>query len=84
MFMNTQTVDGTLFAKMLSGGVSLLSAHERELNSLNVFPVSDGDTGSNMLKTVRGGTAEIERHNSDGKICTVSSLFAKGALLGAL
>ncbi len=83
MFMDSQTVDGTLFAKMLSGGLSLLSAHERELNSLNVFPVSDGDTGSNMIKTVRGGTAEIERHDSDGKICTISSLFANGALLGA-
>lgn len=83
MFMDSQTVDGTLFAKMLSGGLYLLSAHERELNSLNVFPVSDGDTGSNMIKTVRGGTAEIERNISYGKICTVSSLFAKGALLGA-
>ncbi len=74
--MDAYTVDGTLFEKMLAGGASLLSEHESELNSLNVFPVSDGDTGSNMLKTVRGGNAEINRNLSDGRICSAASLLS--------
>ncbi|MBQ6053367.1 MAG: DAK2 domain-containing protein [Clostridia bacterium] len=81
--MDIRTIDGTLYTKMLLGGAAVLSAHTDELNSLNVFPVSDGDTGSNMMKTVEGGLAEIGREKSDAGIDAVSSCFASGALLSA-
>lgn len=49
------SIDGSAYARMLVGAAASLAAHAQELNALNVFPVSDGDTGSNMLKTVEGG-----------------------------
>ena len=66
---------------MLLGGAALLSAHAEELNALNVFPVCDGDTGTNMSKTMQGGLAEL----GDGQsaIGRLSNLFAKGILLSA-
>jgi len=80
--MNTQRIDGTILTKMLYGGAAMLSAHAAEINALNVFPVADGDTGTNMLRTMEGGLAELteaEEHS----IAKVASSFAKGALLGA-
>jgi DAK2 domain fusion protein YloV len=81
--MDIYEIDGALFAKMLHGGAAVLAAHKDELNALNVFPVSDGDTGSNMLKTVEGGLAEINRGGADSTISEVSSRFANGTLLSA-
>ena len=78
-----QTIDGAIFRKMLIGGAAVLSRHVNELNDLNVFPVSDGDTGSNMLKTVEGGLAQTERDSGIIGIGEISSLFAEGALLSA-
>ena len=53
--MNTKKINGTHFEKMLLNGLANLCAHEEELNSLNVFPVADGDTGTNMRATLEGG-----------------------------
>ena len=50
-----KSIDGQTLKRMLYGGMARLSAHVEELNALNVFPVPDGDTGSNMLKTVERG-----------------------------
>ena len=80
--MNNFTIDGKSYAKMLMGGAAMLSSHVEELNALNVFPVADGDTGTNMLKTVEGGLAEINKYNGDS-IGELSSSFARGVLLGA-
>lgn len=80
--MNTQTIDGKCYARMLVGGAALLAAHAEELNALNVFPVSDGDTGSNMLKTFEGGLAELDKENFES-IGTLSKFFARGVLLAA-
>lgn len=80
--MNTQTIDGMCYARMLLGGAALLAMHREELNALNVFPVSDGDTGTNMLKTIEGGIAEA---NTDmpQSIGVLSQHFARGVLLSA-
>jgi len=67
---------------MLFGGAALLAAHIGELNDLNVFPVADGDTGTNMLKTMEGGLAKVESDSSDS-VGELSDHFAKGMLLGA-
>ena len=45
-------VDGPLFKRALLGSLSWLAANHEEVNRLNVFPVPDGDTGTNMLLTL--------------------------------
>ena len=79
--MNTKTIDGQGYAKMLLSGAAMLSLHVKELNALNVFPVADGDTGTNMLKTIEGGLAAIEKENDS--IGEISKQFARGVLLSA-
>ncbi|MBQ9116610.1 MAG: DAK2 domain-containing protein [Clostridia bacterium] len=75
-----QVLDGVLFCKMISAGVMELQAHAKEINDLNVFPIPDGDTGDNMLLTVRGGTSpDFER---DG-IGEAAGMIARGMLLSA-
>lgn len=78
--MRIQTIDGNQYARMLSGGAACLCAHAAELNDLNVFPVCDGDTGTNMQATLEGGLAQLTQVQSIG---TVAERFAKGALLAA-
>ena len=53
--MSHPTIDGKVYAQMILGGVGVLAAHAEEVNNLNVFPIPDGDTGDNMLLTIRGG-----------------------------
>ncbi len=78
--MNRQTIDGRCFAEMLRGGAAMLLEHAEEINDLNVFPVPDGDTGTNMAKTMGGGLSEISDEESIGR---VSGNFTHGVLLGA-
>ena len=75
---NVQTIDGMLFAKMVQAGCSNLRVHAQTVNNLNVFPIPDGDTGSNMLLTIMGGAdaagkgveslGETARRISDGML----------------
>ena len=53
--MNTRRVNGQLFEKMLRNGLANLKQHRDEINALNVFPVADGDTGTNMCLTLEKG-----------------------------
>ena len=76
-----QTIDGKRYAQMLYGGAALLSAHAEEINDLNVFPVPDGDTGTNMTKTLEGGLSELS--TEDISIGNASKSFSHGVLLGA-
>lgn len=70
-----------LFKMFLAGAVSL-SNHATKVDALNVFPVPDGDTGTNMNLTMTTGISEMKKHPSDhaGK---VSQALAKGLLMGA-
>ncbi|MBQ2763621.1 MAG: DAK2 domain-containing protein, partial [Firmicutes bacterium] len=79
--MNTQTIDGKCYTQMLMGGAAQLAAHAEELNALNVFPVADGDTGTNMAKTIEGGLAGIKETGES--IGAMSGDFARGVLLSA-
>ena len=81
--MGIQSIDGKTYIKMLSGGAKVLSARAQELNALNVFPVSDGDTGTNMEYTLRGGLAEAGKNGVPERIDEASRLFTRGALLSA-
>ena len=80
--MNTKILDGKTLRRMLIGAAETIRANTAEINDLNVFPVPDGDTGTNMTKTVEGGIAEISSL-SDPTVSDVSGKFAHGSLLGA-
>lgn len=79
--MNTQTIDGKSYAQMLLGGAAQLAAHTVELNALNVFPVADGDTGTNMQATIEGGLKEATEELQS--ISDLSKRFSRGVLLSA-
>ena len=59
-----------------------LERNADQINSLNVFPVPDGDTGINMLLTMRAALAEASRA-TDENASTVARAIAHGALMGA-
>lgn len=63
--MSISTINGTDFAVMLRSGAANLKKHEDEVNDLNVFPIPDGDTGSNMLLTLLGGVDDPEKAEQD-------------------
>jgi DAK2 domain fusion protein YloV len=63
--------------------VANLEANVEEINALNVFPVPDGDTGSNMLATVRAALAEAETLGEDATAERIAASAAFGALMGA-
>ena len=75
-------IDGELFARMVRGGAKLLEVNKNMVNMLNVFPVPDGDTGTNMLLTVSTAAKEVESLDTDD-ISELASAFSKGALKGA-
>lgn len=80
--MNTKMIDGKRYSQMLLGGAGMLAIHIKELNALNVFPVADGDTGTNMLSTLEGGLAEIRNADIE-HIGELSKRFSRGILLSA-
>ena len=63
--------------------VANLERHEDEVNALNVFPVPDGDTGTNMLATVRAALAEADAVGPDAPAERVAASVSFGALMGA-
>ena len=75
-------INGQTIKRMIYGGKVRLALCEKELNALNVFPVPDGDTGSNMLKTVEMGWQRISVNESNSA-CEIMTEFAEGAVLGA-
>ena len=76
------TIDGPMFLAMLRSGALDIQRHCSEVNNLNVFPVPDGDTGVNMLATIRGGVEAMERAKSRslGECC---KQLRSGSLLAA-
>ncbi len=80
--MTTYRLDGKKYVEMLFGGAAFLSQHLDELNALNVFPVADGDTGTNMYSTIDGGLSAISALDTDN-LCDTMRLFARASLLSA-
>jgi len=79
--MESRRIDSPLFIKLICAGTDNLRSHAGEVNDLNVFPIPDGDTGSNMLLTVQGGAGITPRENEG--IGSVSRRAADGMLLSA-
>lgn len=77
-----QVIDGKMFRQMINFGAILLHNNHPEVDALNVFPVPDGDTGTNMSLTFTSGASEVERLESDN-IGDISKTLSKGLLMGA-
>ena len=77
-----KTINGSMLRKMLVGGSSLLEENKSYVDSLNVFPVPDGDTGTNMSMTMKAVVTEIG-NCPNNNIDEISEAFSKGALRGA-
>ncbi len=75
-------LDGAEFRDLLSAGLNWLDAHHDIVNALNVFPVPDGDTGTNMLLTMKSALHEITAANAN-TVGEVARAAAHGALMGA-
>ncbi len=75
-------VDGTLVRRMFSAGAIWLENNVPLVNSLNVFPVPDGDTGTNMLLTIQAAVREANANGSHNA-GEIYNALSRGALLGA-
>ncbi|MBS5937702.1 DAK2 domain-containing protein [Clostridium sartagoforme] len=80
--MKYQTINGHDFYNMVVNASNRLLEESEYVNALNVFPVPDGDTGTNMSATFKSAVKEIEGLNSSS-IGETSKKLAKGALMGA-
>lgn len=80
--MAEELFDGATLKAALLEAEKALEAHVEELNSLNVFPVPDGDTGINMFLTLQSANKATAEVNTDSA-AAVSAAAARGALLGA-
>ncbi|MBR7041713.1 MAG: DAK2 domain-containing protein [Clostridia bacterium] len=80
--MNVKTIDGSLFREMLTAGCTYLNNNRESVDALNVFPVPDGDTGTNMCHTINAAVKELGSSNINS-IGEIAQLAAKGALRGA-
>ncbi|MBP8996787.1 MAG: DAK2 domain-containing protein [Anaerolineaceae bacterium] len=76
------SINGEQFKRFVEASLRWLKANQQLVNSLNVFPVPDGDTGTNMLLTMQAAYNEIAE-STDLNIGHVSKNLAQGALMGA-
>lgn len=76
------TLNGILYKQLILNGLNNLSIHCKEVNDLNVFPVPDGDTGTNMLMTLQNGYSAISGVDKTN-LSEIAMLFSKSAVLGA-
>ncbi len=80
--MEVKVIDASLLEKMFIHGTALLEENKATVDALNVFPVPDGDTGTNMSLTMKNAVAELsgKQHKTVGD---VSKAISKGSLMGA-
>ncbi len=77
-----QAIDGAMFKEMIRAALLWLRRHHEQVNALNVFPVPDGDTGTNMLLTMEAAWQEIA-NVTDSEAGVLLQRVARGALMGA-
>ena len=75
-------IDGILLKQMIISGANNLYNNYPEVDALNVFPVPDGDTGTNMNLTISSGAKEIATRN-DASVYDVAKAISRGLLMGA-
>ncbi|MBN1312235.1 MAG: DAK2 domain-containing protein [Anaerolineae bacterium] len=74
--------DGQIFKELVRAGLAWLEQNHEKVNALNVFPVPDGDTGTNMLLTMRSAWKEIA-NSDDTHLGSMAQRVYDGALMGA-
>lgn len=75
-------IDGELFKQLVINGAANLSINYKAVDALNVFPVPDGDTGTNMRMTIDAGANEIKKEDTKS-IYEISKKLSRGMLMGA-
>lgn len=80
--MQTSIIDGTLLKKMFQEAAANLDANKKTVDDLNVFPVPDGDTGTNMSLTMEYASNELEK-TMEMTVSEISAIASSGALMGA-
>lgn len=80
--MSKRSINGTDFTAMVLAGAEKLQQHAEHVNSLNVFPVPDGDTGTNMNLTMTAGATELKKNNTIS-VGQCAGVLSKGLLMGA-
>lgn len=80
--MSVEKLDGKRFAEMIIQGANHLAANAKLVDALNVFPVPDGDTGTNMNLSMTSGAKEV-RSNVQDHLGKVGIALSKGLLMGA-
>lgn len=80
--MATNTINAELLTKMFLAGAANLEAKKEFINELNVFPVPDGDTGTNMTLTIMSAAAEVSALEQKDMV-SVSKAISSGSLRGA-
>ena len=76
------TIDGALLARMLIHAAASINSQKQQINELNVFPVPDGDTGTNMGMTIATAAAELKK-KAPGSVGAVAQVNANALLRGA-
>lgn len=80
--MNIEKIDGKLLKKMLDYGAKNLELNKQKVDELNIFPVPDGDTGTNMSMTFTNAIKELNKLDNE-QLYSVSKTASSGALIGA-
>ena len=80
--MKIEYIDGIMLRKLFIGAANLLEKNKEAVNALNVFPVPDGDTGTNMSLTMQSAIKQIKNLETNS-IEKIASAAANGSLMGA-
>lgn len=81
--MNTIQIGGAQFRDMIIAGAVLLEKNKKAIDALNVFPVPDGDTGTNMSMTMQSAVHEVRGVAAEATVSEVADALSIGALRGA-
>jgi len=81
-YLQSLPIDGQAVKNLTAAGMAWLNTNKQTVNALNVFPVPDGDTGTNMMLTMQSAFDEIE-NSPDNHAGKMLAKVAQGALMGA-
>ncbi len=81
--MASNIIDAKMLSKMFLAGAKNLESHKEWINELNVFPVPDGDTGTNMTMTIMSAAKEVAGLGEDVEMVTLCKAISSGSLRGA-
>ena len=74
------TITGAILRNAVIYAAQLITSHRQEIDALNVFPVPDGDTGTNMSMTITNASREVRVKDDSESVSTVASCVASGLL----